>query len=252
LGDLSENEFRDAATPSQEKLRRLLTLALYGNDSFHSVFTAMADQAGMTPRGREDRERRQEHYAMLRQMMMASQEQVAAFQRRLDRLERASYEALLETEEDLRKAEKARERTRERAFEIGTPDGKRKVYRDGEIVRDDDGNVVSRETIRAEDIPANYPVWAERARDEQAVLRAQKRYYDVVEFREQLQSTQEGAAEGGLSADEVDALESKVEAGIPYDVQRRLSGSAASEGAKQETSREFTPPHQGASTPGPG
>lgn len=238
MGVLSEDEFKATAVPSQEMLRKLLTLALYGNDSFQSVFTAIADQAGMTARGREEREKRLEHYAMLRQMMMASQERIAEFQRRLDRLDHASYEALIENEENLRKAREELERVREHAYEITMPDGRvAKVYRDGDTVRTDDGRIVSPAVIRPEDIPPSLPDWAQRDAAGQRAEDLATEHESILAYRNRVGIAREASAEGGADKDALDDLEKQV-GDIPASVQRHLGDAPETPGSEAGITRQ--------------
>ena len=244
------NEFNASSVMTPKMALRLYSLALQGSGAVMSVFTAVADARGLTERGRMALERRAEQWATIRRMALATQERIAEFQHRLDRLERASYEALLEADEVRRSARKELEQLRERAYEVTMADGRVvKVYRDGDTVRDDNGAVVSRDSIRAEDIPGTFPTWQERQARGRAFEDAERQHREIVEYRERLARARNEAGEEGIASRRMDELESDIE-NMPDSVRNRLDGEARP--PERKTEREITPPGQGASMPGPG
>ncbi|RIK59433.1 MAG: hypothetical protein DCC64_15920, partial [Planctomycetota bacterium] len=60
-----------------------MAMALSGTEALHSVFSAIADRAGNTERGRVAREKENERIASFMRTAMASQERVAEFQKKL-------------------------------------------------------------------------------------------------------------------------------------------------------------------------
>jgi hypothetical protein len=240
------NEFNATAMPSQEMLRRLMAVALYGNETLHSVFSALADRAGNTERGRATREKEVERIASFMRTVMATQERIAEFQRKLDMLERASYEALIENEERLAAARDELDRIREQAMEVTMPDGTAaKVYRDGDKVRDDDGTEVSPEIIRPDDISPGRPDWQQRRAIGNEIDDLARQRRDIIEFRERLDQAREKSSGDQIVEEELSVLEKEL-GDMPEPVTRHLpSDSPAS---RQPA---FTPPTPGASAPAP-
>lgn len=216
------NEFNVSATPSQQLLLRLKELALSGNEALHSQFSAMAESGGRTERGRAAREK--ERNVEAARAMQATQERIAAFQRKLNDIERASYEALMASEERLREAQKKLEDIRNRAYQIDMPDGTiAKVYRDGDKVRDDDGNEVPREIMKAEDMPERSPTWEAQSEARLRVQTEKEANQQIREYRERLAETQQAIDDGVDPEDAKANLSAKVDQHIPTDVKARMS-----------------------------
>lgn len=216
------SEFNVSATPSQQLLLRLQTIALSGNEALHSQFSAMADAGGRTERGRAAREK--ERSVEAARTMQAAQERIAAFQRKLDDIERASYEALIESEERLREAQKKFDDIRDRAYEVSMPDGTiAKVYRDGDKVRADDGHEVFRDIVKAEDVPASSPLWRTRKEAGDSLLAEEANLDKIRRYRERAAEAQQAIDEGNDPADAQAAIAAKVEQDIPSDVKARMS-----------------------------
>jgi hypothetical protein len=154
--------------------------------------------------------RRERDGSLIMQFALASPERIEKFRTKLDRLDRASAQALAENEEKLRKAGTELQRIRERAYEVTMPDGTiRKVYRDGNTVRDDDGNEISPDIIRAEDIPNSFPTWPQREGAEEAAREAERAYREVLEYRERLERARK-ASEGQPTEQEINDLEAEI------------------------------------------
>jgi hypothetical protein len=135
LGVRPISEFNAVAHAPQELLARLLFHATSGNEFMLTPFK-LPEATGNGPRAQAAREKKEQDQRAWMQMVLASQERVDKFLRKLDLLEQASYEVLLENEEKLRKAREELERVRERAYEITMPDGRVvKAYRDGKYTR---------------------------------------------------------------------------------------------------------------------
>ena len=216
------NEFNISATPSQQLLLRLKEIALSGNEVLHSQFSAMADAGGRTERGRAAREK--ERNVEAARTMQATQERIAAFQRKLDDIERASYEALMASEDRLREAQKKLDDIRNRAYEISMPDGTiAKVYRDGDKVRDDDGHEVSREIIRAEDLPESSPNFQAQAEARKSVQIEREAHEKIREYRQRAAEAQQELDFGVDPADAETGLAAKVDQDIPADIKARMS-----------------------------
>lgn len=206
---------------------QLMVLALSGNTSVSNGFTDMADREGLSPEGRE-RKRREERRVFL-ERLETMREQMVQFLERLDRLEQASMEALHENEEQLEQAWVELKRIRERAYEITMPDGTvAKVYRDGNVVRSEDGAEVSREIVRAEDIGADHPTWPQRSEAERRFRNLETEHEHIVTYREKLEHARERTNEGDLVPDELDALSVRVDKDMPHAVRQKLESGATS------------------------
>jgi hypothetical protein len=235
------NEFNTSATPSQDMLRRLMAIALGGGEALHSLFSAMAENSGRTERGRAAREKEIERTATFMRTVMATQERVAEFQKKLDAMQRESYEALIKSEERVREARKELERIRERAYEVPLPDGsKLKVYRDGDQVRDDDDNLVDESIIRAEEIPDSCPTRAERRKGQEVVEKREEEHADRLDNHARIEAAQEALRKDGLTPEEFEEIKEDLEP-----VTRRF------EDARPSADEEFTRPHSISSMPGP-
>lgn len=236
------NEFNAFGVASQDMQLRLLSLAQSGNTAIHSVFSAAADAEGLTERGRQAIERRRER--TIDALRLATQEQMAAMQQRLDRLERASYEALIEADDKRRNARRDLDQLRERAFAITMPDGSTvRVYRDGEDVRQESGELVGHEAVRAEDIPDHAPTWQERQAQARAFEEAERRHREIVEYRERLDRARSEIGSGSVTAERAQELDADIEA-MPDSIRERLDGVAP-----PEQRVEITQPSPAASRP---
>jgi hypothetical protein len=227
------------AVAPQELQVRLAALAQQGA-GITSIFTDMADKAGLTEKGREAKEREYERSYEVARAMMVSQERMAEFQKKLDRMERESYERMIKAEEELREARKEQERIRENAFEVDMPDGRKKVkvYRDGDQVREEDGTLVSPEIIRAEDLPKNCSTTKDLLSAGEHVESRERNYTDAASDFARAGEAKEALQEGTMTLDELEAI---VE---PMD--REL------EDARGPEEQNVKPQHQSVSTPGPG
>ena len=230
------DEFNVLAIAPQALQLKLAAAAIYGSEATVNAFTQAADRAGLTERGRALKEKEQERRTTA---VMATQERVAEFQKKLDAIQRESYDALIKSEERLREAQKALERIRERAYEVPLPDGtKLKVYRDGDLVRDDNDNIVDASIIRAEDIPDSSPTRAERRKEQERVEERAQDHKEQSERYTKIEAAQERLRSGGLSDDDFAELEKSVEP-----VKRPSQ--------KPEPGVSATPPRQDASMPAP-
>lgn len=201
--------------------------ATSGSEVVATPFTAIIN--GETPREKQRREDR-EFYERLAGAL-ASREQIETFTKELDRLDAASTAALLENEEKLRIARKELQQIRERAYELTRPDGTvTKVYRDGEIVRDDDGSEVNSTLIKPQDIPDSLPTWEQRKTAGAAVVEAEKEYKAVVEYRERLEKLHSRLDKGNVTDKELGEMKMGAER-MPDSVRahyERLTGDRTS------------------------
>jgi hypothetical protein len=201
------DEFNSVAVPSEGLLRKLAYLAATGNEAVLLPFTLTGGAKAEAERQRKERE-----FENFARMVLASRERVEEFTKKLELLDQASAEALVESEEKLRKAKDDLQRLRERAYELTTPDGgAMKVYRDGRMVRDDDGAQVDPLLIKPEDIPESAPTWGD-IQDKEATLRdAERQRREISEYRERLEKTRKRLDEGAVSEAELDKLNKDAE-----------------------------------------
>lgn len=243
-------EFNILAVMPQELQLRLATLALSDAVGITSVFTQRADREGLTEKGRAAREKELQRSAVTALTVLASQERLAEFTKKFDAMERASYEALVENEEKLREAREELARVRERAYEVTMPDGTAaKVYRDADKVRGEDGTIVSKETIRADDIPESSPTWQELEEKTRAAQELGEERRKILEHRERIDAAQNNLSEGALEQGELDQLDHSLGQNIPDAVRARLPVELAPE--EPASASSFTPARPNASTPGP-
>jgi hypothetical protein len=116
-----------------------------------------------------------------------------------------------------------------------------RVYRDGDMVRDDDGNVVSPEIIKAEDMPEEASKWEERSNARDAVAVVKRECDESASSYARVGAVKEAVRHGKVSDEQIDELDASVEP-----VQRHL------EEAREAADHKVTPPHQDVSAPGPG
>lgn len=203
---------------------RLEILAFQGFSPVSNAFTEEADRLGLTPKGRERKER--EERLKFAAAMLASRERVVEFQKQLDHLEQATMEALRENEEQLRNAREELRRIRERAYEITMPDGTvEKVYRDGDKVRTDAGVEVDRNIVRPEDLADKAPSWAERNHAGKRVDALAAENEAIKSYQSALRDARERSGKSELSLDELDAVESRVDRTMPESVRRHFEAS---------------------------
>jgi hypothetical protein len=201
------DEFNSVAVPSEGLLRKLAYLAATGNEAVLLPFTLTGGA-----KAEAERQRRERDFESFAHMVLASREHVEEFTKKLELLDQASAEALVESEEKLRKAKDDLQRLRDRAYELTTPDGGvMKVYRDGSAVRDDGGAQVDPLLIKPEDIPESAPTWGDIQDKENIVRDAQRQHRETVEYRERLDKGRKRLEKGAISEDELDELEKDVE-----------------------------------------
>jgi hypothetical protein len=215
------NEFNALSLISPAGQLRLMILAESGNSPVANAFTQEADRLGLTPRGRERKER--EETRRFAEQMQALREQAARFEKRLDLLEQASAEAFLRNEEERRIAQEELKRIQDRAYEITMPDGRVvKVYRDGNLVRDEDGGIVSREIVGAEDIGTTHPTWSERNEADRHLRELEAERDRILNYRKELETARTKTNGGDLTLQELETLEAEVDKNMPRSVRDRV------------------------------
>lgn len=214
------NIFNAIAFPSAEMWRRLAYHEAIENDSIGAIAGRIIQKREV----RESAERRGRDVADM--MVLASRERIEKFQEKLRLLEQASQEALFENEVRLNEAQRRLEDIRNRAYEITMPNGQiAKVYRDGDDVRDDDGAVVSREWVRAADIPDAFPTWPQRKQFGETFESLKQERREIMEYQRHLERTGQAIERDGVTEEEIEKLEAGVADKAPASVRRKYEES---------------------------
>ena len=233
------SEFNAVGAPSEELKRKLLYLAVTDGESILSGFTGI-EGFGTASESKEAEKANADTIFTLMQMQMAeaNQERIEQLNARLDRLDRASYEALRETEEQLRLAREELNLIRDNAFEITFPDGTvKKVYRGGDTVRTEDGAVVSPDIIRSEDIPDGASNWTAFETHAEKVARLTGQRDRIIEYRAKLDVARD-RLQDSPSPDDLDDLDAEL-AQMPDAVSRRLEPPSSDSRGSQRTQHIF-------------
>lgn len=215
------SEFNLTSAPSEALRRKLLYLATTGSGSLASGFKKASDT---DPDGQEDPGG--QFVAMM--MQMATADEMRRFRERLELVDEASTAALLENDEKLREAEEELERIRARALEVTLPNGRKvRVYRDGDIVRDEGGNLI--DFMKPADLPAGAPDLSEfkAAASLNARLRAERK--QILAYRDRLDATQDRLDQGPVSLNDFDTLKDGL-GDIPDSVKAQVDRIAAERG----------------------
>jgi hypothetical protein len=214
--------FNASSGLSQAMQLKLAILAMTGASPVSTFVDVVAAQ-GLTPEAKEKKEREERQFWRHLEELHEQQQQ---FMQQLDRLNVAAAEALRENEEKLRDAREKLDEIRERAYKITMPDGTVvAVYRDGDKVRTDAGELVSPDIIRAQDLPAKAPTWEERMASGKAVDDLQREHDAIVKYQQTLDDAEKNAASGDLSADELAALKRNVQKTMPESVRRQYGAA---------------------------
>ena len=181
-------------------------------------FQMEADQEdkGKRKQAKEDRERREWFEAAL-----ATAQQLAAFDAKLDRYDAATIDALMKNGRALDRVNERLERLEAEAYVL--PDGRR-VYptRKGDEVFDESGARVPRGIIDPDAIPPGHTRWEARVEERQERDRLAQERADQLSFQSKLDATRERGAAGGLSKKDIDDLDAALKADMPESIKRRL------------------------------
>lgn len=154
-------------------------------------------------------------------VVLASTEQIDAFNTQLDDMDAALVEALTENSEALRQARARFEEILGRAHRL--PDG-RAVFRteDGLRVISETGEDVT-DIIAPDEIDPGKPTWEDfdNVIQEQARLHAEQE--ELLDYQRRVDEARERVAEGDLTADELDDLQAGLEQDMPEAVRTRLA-----------------------------
>lgn len=197
---------------------RLEILAITGNSPVSNAFTQEADRLGLTPKGRERKERdEQRKFAAT---MDALRQRAAELHKQLDLMEQASMAALHENDERLRAARDDLQRIRDRAYEVTMPDGTvTKVYRDGATVRTDDGTEVDRSIVHPDELPASSPDWQRRKGAGESVTRLENERAEIIDYQGRLARSKGALSSDDVTAQQLDAMQADA-ARMPEAVRR--------------------------------
>lgn len=208
-------EFSIAAAITDPAIKRqLLALEINGNNSVSSGF--VSPNAHNLSGRRESEEAEASNIAMqfLAQIEQDVQERVDALNEQLNRLEEKSYEALMRTEEQLRAARAELQVLRDNAYKITFPDGSvRRVYRDRDVVRLEDGTKVDPSIVKANDMPDGATSFSAVVGNVEKVERLTNKRDRIVDIRDKLDDISERAG-NNPSASDLDGLDDLV-AGLP-------------------------------------
>ena len=193
------NVFNIMAVPDPELRRALNYLAQIGSGSVISAFTKAADPDG------KDKAEWADGIAMM--VQMAAEEEVRRLRERFDELERQLIEALQENEERLREAREELQEFEASVLTITVPDGTvRKVYRDGDRVRFEDGTFPDPALIDADQVSDNEQQWAQREAARDTVDDLERRGETLRDRLDRVQGAAERLDEGPISQDELEEL----------------------------------------------
>lgn len=174
---------------------------------------------------REDEEKRleeQDFETFMQTVVLATEPQIAAFTVKLDRYDAATVDALMQNEQELGDVRERIGSMLARAHQL--PDGRR-VFKslDGKHVFDENGNEVSSNVIRPEEIDDGRkrfePYWEERQREKVLVQERD----DLHDFQRKLDAARDALDRPDLTEDELDALEKDIDDATPQRV-RALAG----------------------------
>ena len=151
---------------------------------------------------------------------LASQADIAAFTVKLDKHDAATVEALMENEKALERVREELWIMLDKAYVL--PDGRR-VFKteDGTRVFDEHGQEVT--DFDAQQIEEWRPKWEEmnKSIEKRDALENERR--ELIEYQDRLDKIREEADKDGLTKDELEKLEKRLEEGTPEAVKRQLN-----------------------------
>lgn len=153
---------------------------------------------------------------------LASPKRIAEFRAELDRLDHAAIEALYEVDKELAAARERLTRIEENAQTVVDSTGTIiRVYRDGDLVRDDDGHVVDSEIISANAILQERTDWALRSGASQEVTALTVERAAILGFIDRLHDHASQAESDTITESELDDMRQDVWSEIPDRVRQR-------------------------------
>lgn len=170
----------------------------------------------------EDKERDAGEDAALEIMAFATAAELERFDVTMTHYHDATYEALLENDRLTAEAQRELQDMLDRAYTL--PDGRR-VFEseDGIRVFDEFGRELDADTVTAEEIDDGLPKWE--------ALQTGRRDYDllindrkaIIEYQLKLDEAEERRSEGGLTSDELRAIENELAESMPDSVRNELA-----------------------------
>lgn len=228
------NEFNIAALFTEKGSRHLLNLALSGNDS---VITPFAMRDGLSAQARaEAQRRRDEDFQTFARVVMASQERIERFHVELAELEDRRLALLARTEAELREAQDRLQQLRDAAPEVEFPDGtRRKVFRDGNDVRDETGALVSPEIIKAEAVSNDPNNWRENLQFGSVVRQAKDRIDRLDRAGDKIKTADQQAKDGKMSDKDMDEFKADLEKALTAEEKPIIADYAARPATRERT-----------------
>ncbi len=152
-------------------------------------------------------------------VMMATEDQLQAFEGKLDTYDEATVGALMENQEALDLVNERLANLLSRAHEM--EDGRR-VFKtqDGTKVFDEHGNEVSRGELDFEIIRSDKPTWESYEPHLLEQHRLQTERTEILEYQEKLDTARERIGDGDISEDELKELDDDLAASMPTSVRK--------------------------------
>ena len=180
-----------------------------------------ADEHRLDDHRREEARREEEEDRRFEETMLATSEQVARFEDKLDHYDTAIVDALIDNRQALDQAENTLEDIHHRAFVMH--DGRR-AYKteDGQQVFDETGSRLGRDVIDPSEISAGAPTWerVRQASENVQLLTAQRDH--LLEFQHRVDQAHEQARNGDLTRADLQSLGDDLSREMPEAVRRKL------------------------------
>lgn len=205
--------FNSTGAPSEDLKRHLLYLAMIDSGA---VLTGHKPLTGFGPNAHDQDAAAAASLLTFAQLITTRQARLDALNDRINELEQASYAALIETKRQLARARQRLQQIRERAHKITLPDGTvMRVYRDGQTVRDDNGNQIGADIIAPAAIPGKAPDWQTRQAAGETTDKLRQRLNDITADRETLATYSDRLANDPASAnlDDINEALDRLESG---------------------------------------
>lgn len=176
--------------------------------------------------GTKNKDEGADEFAEFVLLALASQQDIARLRFKIDQLDRASLEALRETEGKLVEARDDLKHIQDNAYQL--PDG-RKVYRteDGNAVYDDGGNQLNPTDITPDDISEESPTWEQRRAAGETIENLAQEQESIETYRERLDRTRKRLNGDNITQDELDELDKELENDMPAAVRQHRNRLAA-------------------------
>ena len=169
---------------------------------------------------------------------MATEQQIAAFQQRLDDYDTKTVDALMENGKALDKLGKELRQMRDNSFVL--PDG-RHVFKteDGTRVFDEKGAEISPKALDPNIIGEHCTRWETFDAAHRAEQHLNSERHDLLEFQGKVDETRARVDKGGISKKELDALDADLKANAPPAIRQRLGLPALNDDQTAKISVDF-------------